>query len=103
MNTILGWLANAAGLSKVWDFMDGKKTYAAAGLGILTSVAGLAVELAPILSAHNTPGLIGFIQHLPSDPSWLSLVAAFGLLGLGHSNKKIEAASQSGQPANPVQ
>lgn len=97
MNTVIGWVANHIGLDKVWAFMDGKKTYAAAGLGILTSLAGLGVEFAPLLAAHNTAGIITLIQGLPSDTSWLSLVAALGLLGLGHANQK--AATTSPDPA----
>ncbi len=101
MNTIIGWIANRAGLNKVWTFMDGKKTYAAAGLGILTSLAGLGAEAAPLLAAHNTAGLISLIQALPTDPSWLSLVASFGLLGLGHKTQK--AADAAATPdATPV-
>lgn len=88
MNTVIGWIANLAGVQKVWAALDGKKTYAAAGLGIVTSLAGLGVEVAPILASHNTAALIGFVQHLPGDPSWLSLLASFGLLGLGHKADK---------------
>lgn len=88
MNTIIGWVMNAVWLNKAWAALDGKKTYAAAGLGILTSLAGLGVEVAPLLAAHNTAGLIGLVQSLPHDPSWLSLVASFGLLGIGHSQAK---------------
>lgn len=97
MNTVIGWVANLAGVQKLWDFMDGKKTYAAAALGILSSLAGLGLEVAPILSVHNTAGLIGFIQQLPHDSAWLSLVASVGLLGLGHKAEK--AAAVAATPA----
>lgn len=98
MNSIIGWVANIAFLNKVWAALDGKKTYLAAGLGILTSLAGLGVQVAPILGAHNTAGLLGWLQQLPSDPSWLSLMAAFGLLGLGHKAEKAAAAAESPAP-----
>lgn len=88
MNTVANWIADRAGLAKVWAFMDGKKTYAAAALGMLTSLVGLGAEVGPILAAHDTMGIWGFIQRLPTDPSWLSLMASFGLLGLGHGVKK---------------
>ena len=90
MNTILAWVLKFSGAGFVWDKLDGYKTYGAAALGILTSLAGLAVEVAPILSTHNTAGLIAIIQGLPHDPAWLGLIASFGLLGLGH---KVEKAS----------
>lgn len=101
----MNWIINA--LSKkiaapLWKALDGKKTYAAAALGILTSAAGLGVELAPILAAHNTAGLLAFVQHLPTDPSWLSLVASFGLLGLGHKSEKATTAEARAQNAPPA-
>lgn len=99
MNTIIGWIADHAGLNKAWAFMDGKKTYAAAGLGILTALAGLGAEFAPVLAAHNTAGLISLVQQLPHDPAWLSLVAACGLLGLGH---KADKAAATATPQTPT-
>lgn len=85
---IINLIAKFSGAEKLWSLLDGKKTYAAAALGIITSLAGLGVEVAPILAAHNTAALLAFVQQLPSDPSWLSLVASFGLLGLGHKATK---------------
>lgn len=88
MNSLIAFVLKFSCFNSVWAFMDGKKTYGAAALGIVTSLAGLGVELAPILSSHNTAGLLTFVQGLPHDPSWLSLVAAIGLLGLGHKAQK---------------
>lgn len=93
MNKIIAFILDHSGVSKVWDILDGKKTYATAALGILTSLAGLGVELAPILAAHNTAGLLVFAQALPHDASWLSLLAALGLLGLGHKAEKAAAVA----------
>ncbi len=101
MNTVIGWIADHAGLNKIWSALDGKKTYAAAGLGILTALAGLGAEFAPVLAAHNTAGLIGLVQQLPHDPAWLSLVAACGLLGLGHKADKAAATVAAPAPALP--
>ena len=95
MNKVLALVLKFGGFNKVWALLDGKKTYAAAALGILTSLAGLGVQIAPILAAHDTAALLTFVQGLPSDPSWLSLVASFGLLGLGHKAVKVEAAAAS--------
>lgn len=93
MNSVLAFLLKFTGVGFVWDKLDGYKTYGAAALGILTSLAGLGVELAPILSAHNTAALLTFVQGLPHDASWLGLVAAFGLLGVGHKLEKAADAS----------
>lgn len=91
MNSILALILKFSGAGFVWDKMDGYKTYGAAALGILTSLAGLGVELSPILAAHNTAALIGLIQGLPHDPSWLGLIASAGLLGIGH---KVDKSSE---------
>lgn len=99
MTALFNWIANRTLVKGFWKALDGKKTYAAAILGVCTSLAGLLNQLAPILSAHNTAGLLGFIQALPSNQSWLSLVASFGLLGLGHANQKAASALQT--PAEP--
>jgi len=96
------WIINALSnkiVAPIWKALDGKKTYAAAALGILTSLAGLGVEFAPVLAAHNTAALLVLIQNLPTDPSWLSLVASFGLLGLGHKTEKATTAEAKAQNA----
>lgn len=104
MNSLFNWIANLTVVGKVWTALDGKKTYASAGLGILTSLAGLGVEVAPLLAAHNTAGLIALIQGLPHDTAWLSLIASCGLLGLGHKAEKIAAVTPDAvaDPAVPT-
>lgn len=85
------WIINlVAGrfAAPIWNALDGKKTYLAAALGIVTSLAGLGAEIAPAAAAHNTAALLAIIQGLPSDPSWLALIASLGLLGLGHKAVK---------------
>ncbi len=101
-NWIINLVANKIA-GPAWKALDGKKTYAAAGLGILTSLAGLGVEFAPVLAAHNTAGLLVLVQNLPHDPSWLSLVASFGLLGLGHKAEKATTAEARAQNATPAE
>lgn len=101
MNTIINLIAQGFGVNKLWDMMDGKKTYAAAGLGILTSLLGLGTEVAPILAAHNTAGLIEFIKNLPQDVSWLSLIGSLGAIGIGHKIVK-SANVTAAVPVVPV-
>lgn len=88
MNALIAWVADRSGFAKVWAFLDGKKTYLSAAAGILTSLLGLANQLAPIATDHNTAAFLNWLQLLPTNTSWLSLVAACGLLGLGHANAK---------------
>jgi len=93
----MNWLINTAvkwsGAGKIWGWLDGKKTYGAAALGILGALLGLGTELAPLLGAHDAAALLAWVKHLPTCQSWLSLVASLGLLGLGHGVKKAEAAA----------
>lgn len=88
MNKILNLVLKFSGMGKVWALLDGKKTYGSAAIGILTALLGIATSLAPILAAHDTMGLWAFIQGLPSNPSWLLLIASVGGLGLGHKISK---------------
>ena len=100
MEEMMNWLINTAvklsGAGKVWGWLDGKKTYGAAILGILGALLGLGTELAPLLGAHDAAALLAWVKHLPTCQSWLSLVASFGLLGLGHKVGKAAEAVQVG-------
>lgn len=101
MNRLIGFFANLAGAGKVWAFLDGKKTYAVAALGILTALAGLGTEAAPILAAHDTAGLLTFLQHVPADPMWKLLLFSLGGLGIGHKLDKLTAATAAAAPQEP--
>jgi hypothetical protein len=94
MNTIINFLSGRV-LAPIWDFLDGKKTALASGAGILAGVAGLAAQLVPLLSAHDTAGLVSLIKSLPADPSYLLIVGSLGALGIGH---KIDKAAEAPKP-----
>jgi len=85
-----------SGAGWVWAKMDGYKTYGSAALSILTGLAGVGAELAGPLAAHNAAAVLAVVQGFPHDPSWLMLMAGFGLLGVGHKLDK--AADVPGVP-----
>lgn len=91
MGTIANLFVKFSGLGWIWTALDGWKTYIAAAIAILTGLAGLLQELAPILAAHNAGGVLAFVQGLPKDQAWLTLVGGVGMLGLRHSVAKSAA------------
>ncbi len=91
MNTLINWAVKLSGLGWVWEKTDGAKTYIAATVGILTGLAGLITEFAAPIAAHNAGAIVALLKTLPTDPSWLALIAALGTLGIGHKLEKQNA------------
>lgn len=98
MNSILNLILKFSGMGKLWAVLDGKKTYGAAAIGILTGLLGIATGLAPLLAAHDSIGVWHFIQALPANPSWLLLVASVGTLGIGHRLTKASSELEKTEP-----
>ena len=93
MNWLLNIGARFAGIGKAWEWVDGKKTYGVAILGVLSALIGLGTEAAPILAAHDTAGLFAFIRRLPTDQSWLMLLVSLKAFGIRHAIEKQESAA----------
>lgn len=93
MNAIINFFARISGAGKVWDFLDGKKAYGTGAVAILGALLGLSSELAPLLAAHDTAGLITFVTHVNSDPAYLALLAGFGVIAAAHKADKVIAAT----------
>ncbi len=85
--------AKLGGISKLWDFLDGKKAYGTGALSILGAIVGLGSELGPLLAAHNTAGLVEFATHVNSDPAYLALLAGFAVIAAAHKADKVIAAT----------
>jgi hypothetical protein len=92
MQKIINLFVKLSGAGWVWEKVDGYKTYGVAALGILSGLAGLGTELAPVLSSHDAGALWALVRSLPHDSSWLMLVGSLGALGLGHKADKVAAA-----------
>lgn len=87
MNALADFFANRV-LGPVWNFLDGKKTYIAAGAGILSGAAGLITDFQPALAAHSAMGVVDACKALPNNPHWIMLIGALGALGIGHKLDK---------------
>ena len=83
----MNWLL---GLNKVWDALDGYKTYVAGAASALTGAAGLLNEVLPIIQHRSATELLGWAKDLPNDQSWLLLLTGLAALGLRHSHSKID-------------
>lgn len=88
MEKIINLAVKFSGLGWIWEKTDGYKTYGSAAIGILTGVLGLSIEFGNAIAGHDAGAIFRLIQHLPADPSWLALVSALGLLGVGHKLEK---------------
>lgn len=85
---IINLAVKFSGLGWLWDVLDGYKTYLAAGISILTGLAGVLSELQPFLASHNASALLDFLKHLPQDNAWIMFVSGLGVLGIGHKIEK---------------
>ena len=92
MNTIINLILKFSGAGRLWQAIDGYKSYGSASLGILTGLLGVLNGMVPYLTSHDLAGLWGFITRLPMNDSWLLLVASFGGLGVLHKWEKSKAA-----------
>ena len=80
------WLSGAG--PKLWEKVDGCKTYLAVALKVLTGLAGLIGELQPALESHNLGAVAVFCKGLSTDPNWKALTDALLALGIGHKLDK---------------
>lgn len=83
----IGLMLSGAG-PKLWNMVDGVKTYTAVALKVLTALAGLLGELQPQLEAHNLGAIAGLAKGLANDPYWHMLTDSLLALGFGHKLEK---------------
>lgn len=97
------WLINLAakigGVSKLWGFLDGKKTAVAGVASLLSGLAGIAAQIVPLIEAKDASAWLAFAQHLPQDQSWALVVGGLAVLGIGH---KVEKAAITQEPNKPL-
>lgn len=95
------WLSGSG--PKLWDKVDGAKTYLAVAAKVFTALAGFLAELQPQLDAHNLGALVMFCKAISTDPNWKMMTDALLALGLGHKAQKIANAltpASSEQPGD---
>ena len=86
------WMINLAGkvfgADSVVSKIVASKTYVV-GIGmVLVGAGGLCAELANVA---DLAGLVALVKGLASDANFISISAGLGMIGLRHSNSKIEA------------
>lgn len=91
MSWVINMVAKLGGVSKLWGFLDGYKTKVAGVAGLLSGAAGLAQQVVVLIDKHDAAAVLAFIKALPTDQSWLALLAGLATLGIGH---KLEKASE---------
>lgn len=92
MNFLINMAAKIGGISKLWGFLDGKKTAVAGVASLLSGLAGIAAQLVPIIDKHDAAAVLAFAKGLPSDQSWALVVGGLAVLGVGH---KLEKAAEA--------
>lgn len=97
-NRIIGLVLKWSGASKLWGWLDGKKTNIAGFSALLTGLAGVVAQLVPILAAKDFALLIAFAQGLPADPAFQMLLGGLATLGIAGKVQKIPAPAESPKP-----
>lgn len=92
MKFLLNFALKWSGAGKVWAMIDGYKMYGTCTLGVLGALLGLATQVAPILSAHDTIALYNFVTSVSSNPNWLALLAFLAGIAKAHRDDKKAAA-----------
>ena len=90
-------LAKLGGISKLWGFLDGKKTAIAGVASLLSGLASILAKIVPLIEKQDAAAVVAFIQGLPADPAWALLVGGLAALGIGH--KLTKAAESSEKPS----
>lgn len=85
---LLGMALNFFGLKKLWDMFDGKKSYVGGVSSILLGAGALAAQFAGVQSPAE---LIALVKALPNDPATMLLLGGLSVVGLRHSNEKLES------------
>lgn len=102
LDTVINFIAKWSGAAAVWDAIDGYKAYGTCALGILGGLSGLGAELAPILASHNTAGLVSFLTHVATDPSYLLLLGSCAAIAKLHRVDKAAAGVVPGGAPVPT-
>lgn len=86
MNWIINMIGKWTGITAVWAKMDGYKTKVS---GIALILSGLSILLTQIIGLpHDMASVLGYIQAIPNNSAWITLLSGLGVLGIGHKIEK---------------
>jgi hypothetical protein len=90
MKFLINLVSKFTGIDAITKKLDGSNTKLAGVAAVLTGVAGIIVQWVGM--PHDIASIMAFVQGIPTNPSWLTLVGGWAALGLG---RKLEKASGS--------
>ncbi len=96
----MNYLLNLLGGNKLWQKLDGAKTYIGGGILLLSSSAGLLAEVLKLVNDKNPLEAFAFVKGLPQDQFILSFAAGLVAVGLRHAVAKQEDALPAPAPTS---
>lgn len=94
MNWLVNLGAKLAGISKVWDWLDGKKTYLAGSLQLLSGTVAIGSEVLKLIADRNPAEVLAWAKQLPTDAGVAAFAMGLGVLGLRHAVAKTDPATK---------
>lgn len=94
-NKILELLAKLAGAGKILGWFNGKKSYIAGLIAILTGSVGL-LQGALVITDIETA--LAFLQTLPTSEALQQILAGLAVIGLRHSQTKVAKGTGTTTP-----
>lgn len=91
-NKILELLAKLAGAGKILGWFNGKKSYIAGIIAILTGTIGL---LQGIVVINDVGAALAFLQTLPTSEALQQILAGLAVIGLRHSQTKVAKSTDT--------
>lgn len=86
MNWIINLIGKWTGITAAWAKMDGYKTKVS---GIALILSGLSILLTQIIGLpHDMASVLAYIQAIPNNSAWITLLSGLGVLGIGHKIEK---------------
>lgn len=86
MKWIIDLIGKWTGITAIWSKVDGYKTKIS---GVALFLSGLSIILTQIVALpHDLGSVIAFVQSLPTNSAWITMLSGLGILGIGHKIEK---------------
>lgn len=88
MSWIINIIGKWTGVTAVWAKVDGYKTKIS---GVALFLSGLSILLTQIIGLpHDISSVLAYIQVIPNNSAWLTMLSGLGVLGIGHKIEKVK-------------